>query len=414
MKVVSFSAIVGAAAASAGGRIKLQGTGGDCLLSNDNAGKIHSDCELVSDQASKRDADIAKLQQDVSTITGFLTTAVCPAKMTANMDYDATGSRTLHGLCRYVCEPDHHDQDSAGACMPCKSPDGGQCEVGFEVTGTCSTETDTTCAPCTSKPAASIYSSSGTCDYDCTGGFDKAQSALCDTCADGYHDADGNGICDPCLHGASCAPGYELTGDCSTAVHTRACTKTVEFCPAAHTISNGQVDITGRKVGDTATITCDGGTGSDTGDMLLTCDAATAAWTTASTCQVPRTREQKRDQCLSACSGSWYNAGKPAWNDGFCTGAYNGKSNGAAGHGGGGCYYRYVHQSTLQSCINRCSAATYGCGSSNSGSWPKANWNHGGISCTDNECGGCVHGCHLYDDPTGASILASTTHKCYF
>ena len=130
-----------------------------------------------------------------------------------------------------------------------------------------------------------------------------------------------------------------------------------------------------------------------------------------------RSRETKYSECKSACHSSFYSS-FPAWNNGFCDGSYNVGHSGSEGHGGGGCSWRYHHpSSTAEDCFARCSRSSYGCGSSNSGSWPRATWTNAitGAQCTDNECGGCAHGCMLYDDPTGNSIYQNKYGKgCHF
>jgi hypothetical protein len=105
-------------------------------------------------------------------------------------------------------------------------------------------------------------------------------------CIAGHHDVDGNGVCDACIDATSCAPGYELTGECTTDVHTKQCVKITNFCSTDIIIDQGTAVLSGRKLGDTATIACNAGEEA-AGDMTATCNVAgdgTAVWEHSAIC----------------------------------------------------------------------------------------------------------------------------------
>ena len=137
----------------------------------------------------------------ITAIESFLHAHLCPGLLSANMVSDMlNGKREAVEFCKYSCTAGHHDALSLGTCTPCTAP--SACAVGSEHAVACSTEADNTCSPCTTKPepfasagySTSSYTSSGSCAYECTGGYAFTLSDQCDQCEVGFHDGTHGGL----------------------------------------------------------------------------------------------------------------------------------------------------------------------------------------------------------------------------
>jgi hypothetical protein len=148
------------------------------------------------------------------------------------------------------------------------------------------------------------------------------------------HDANDDNTCEDCMK-ASCNQGYSHNGDdlCSTAQHsTGTCGKITDYCPASASISAGNVHVSARTVGATATVTCNDPKQA-TGKMEFTCQTNGASgkwvntgsadcdvpslqytgWTTWSQCQNNYATQNSRMN--SACSNSWPGARAMSFNE---------------------------------------------------------------------------------------------------
>jgi hypothetical protein len=108
-------------------------------------------------------------------------------------------------------------------------------------------------------------------------------------CKTGFHDSDNDRSCVACSK-VTCSSGYYRHSDkcTTTAHHSGVCSKIVNYCPASASYSHASVAISGRKVGDSATIKCNSNGKKHTGSMKLTCNTA-ASWVvsgTATDCNV--------------------------------------------------------------------------------------------------------------------------------
>jgi len=153
MKVTALLLFVAAAYSqddfsATGVTLEFKDTDGSCQFVKDgNDVQLNSACDLtvkgnsvnsLINHVNTEHASVTKLDA----VYNYLHAKDCPAIVGSNHLAHVDGARTHgNGFCRYNCAPGHHDADANGDCTPCLST----CNTGYTLTGTCSTESATSC-----------------------------------------------------------------------------------------------------------------------------------------------------------------------------------------------------------------------------------------------------------------------------